>query len=54
MDRQEMRNWVSSDMEATVPVLEFLGNHSIQELCESIARQTRLASKEASAKDAAA
>lgn len=41
-----MRNWVSSDMEATIPVLEFLGNHSILELCENIGRQSKLASKE--------
>ncbi len=41
-----MRNWVISDMEATIPVLEFLGNHSIHELCENIARQSRLVNKE--------
>ena len=40
-----MRNWVSSDLEATVAVLEFLGNHSIQELAEKIARHSRLAKK---------
>jgi len=43
--RQEMRNWVNSDLEASIPILEFLGNHSISGLCESIARQTRLATK---------
>ncbi|KAM0326970.1 hypothetical protein ACHAQA_006091 [Verticillium albo-atrum] len=39
----EMRNWISSDVEVTVPILQLLGNQSIQELSKSIAHQTRAA-----------
>lgn len=42
----ELRNWVSSEMEATVPVLEFLGSRNIQSLSGFIARQSRLVRKE--------
>lgn len=42
MISQEMRNWIASEIEATVPVLELLGNQSIKELATSITRQSRL------------
>lgn len=42
----ELRNWVSSEMEATVPVLEFLGGRTTQSLSGFIARQSRLVKKE--------
>ncbi|KJR81416.1 polyketide synthase [Sporothrix schenckii 1099-18] len=42
----ELRNWVSSEMEATVPVLEFLGSRTTQSLSDFIARQSRLVKKE--------
>ncbi|KIH89316.1 polyketide synthase [Sporothrix brasiliensis 5110] len=42
----ELRNWVSSEMEATVPVLEFLGSRTTQSLSGFIARQSRLVKKE--------
>ncbi|EPE10816.1 polyketide synthase [Ophiostoma piceae UAMH 11346] len=42
----ELRNWVNSEMEATVPVLEFLGSRNIQSLSGFIARQSRLVRKE--------
>lgn len=38
-----MRNWIASDVEVTVPVLQLLGNNSIQELAKTIAHQTRVA-----------
>ncbi|EFX02355.1 polyketide synthase [Grosmannia clavigera kw1407] len=42
----ELRNWVASEMEATVPVLEFLGSRTVQSLAGFIARQSRLVKKE--------
>jgi hypothetical protein len=38
-----MRNWISSEIEVTVPVLELLGKYSIQEFSKKIAHQTRVA-----------
>jgi hypothetical protein len=40
-----MRNWIASEIEATVPVLELLGNQSISDLSKSIARQSRILKK---------
>jgi hypothetical protein len=40
-----MRNWIASEIEATVPVLELLGNQSIFELAKSITRQSRIVQK---------
>ena len=37
-----MRNWIASEIEVTVPVLELLGTDSILELAKSITRQSRL------------
>lgn len=37
-----MRNWISSEIEVTMPVLQLLGNQSIQELSKVIAHQTRV------------
>ncbi|PVH88801.1 hypothetical protein DL98DRAFT_477463 [Cadophora sp. DSE1049] len=41
----EMRNWIASEIEATVPVLELLGNQSISELAKSITQQSRIVKK---------
>ncbi|KAL2068797.1 hypothetical protein VTL71DRAFT_15135 [Oculimacula yallundae] len=41
----EMRNWIASEIEATVPVLELLGNQSILELAKSITQQSRIVKK---------
>lgn len=38
-----MRNWLASEIEVTVPVLQLLGNQSILELSRAIAHQTRVA-----------
>lgn len=43
--KQEMRNWIASEIEATVPVLELLGSQSIFELARSITRQSRIVQK---------
>ncbi|KAG4444512.1 hypothetical protein IFR05_000103 [Cadophora sp. M221] len=41
----EMRNWIASEIEATVPVLELLGKQSILELAKSITQQSRILKK---------
>ncbi|KAF2419578.1 putative polyketide synthase [Tothia fuscella] len=38
----EMRNWITREIEVTVPILELLGKQSIQDLCKNIARQSKL------------
>ncbi len=40
-----MRNWVSSEIESTIAILELLGSQSIQEVCGAITRQSRLVKK---------
>jgi hypothetical protein len=40
-----MRNWIASEIEATIPVLELLGNQSISELAKSITRQSKIVKK---------
>jgi NAD(P)-dependent dehydrogenase (short-subunit alcohol dehydrogenase family) len=42
----EMRNWITRDLEVTVPILELLGSGSIKDLCHNIARQSKLVPKE--------
>ncbi|EPE03579.1 polyketide synthase [Ophiostoma piceae UAMH 11346] len=42
----ELRNWVGSEMDVTVPVLEFLGARTVPSLAGFIARQSRLVRKE--------
>jgi hypothetical protein len=37
-----MRNWIASEIEVTVPVLQLLGSQSIGELSRGIAHQTRV------------
>jgi acyl carrier protein len=41
----EMRNWITRDLEVTMPILELLGSGSIKDLCKSIARQSKLVPK---------
>jgi hypothetical protein len=40
-----MRNWITKDIEVTVPILELLGTQPIQELCKGISGRSRLVSK---------
>lgn len=40
-----MRNWIASEIEATIPVLELLGNQSMSELARSITLQSRIVKK---------
>jgi NAD(P)-dependent dehydrogenase (short-subunit alcohol dehydrogenase family)/acyl carrier protein len=41
----EMRNWITRDLEVTVPILELLGSVSINDLCKNIAKQSKLVLK---------
>ena len=47
----EMRNWISSSLGATVPILEMLGNTSILSLSASITRKSTLVKFEVSEKE---
>ncbi|KAF7182343.1 hypothetical protein CNMCM7691_001823 [Aspergillus felis] len=44
----EMRNWVASDIQVTVPILEFLGTQSIKDFCYALARKSKLLRKDLS------
>jgi hypothetical protein len=42
----ELRNWIFREMKVDLPVIELLGNNSLSEICEVIARRSPLISDE--------
>lgn len=41
----ELRNWIASGLEATVPLIELVNSPSIEHLAERIANKSRLVAK---------
>jgi hypothetical protein len=45
-----MRTWVASEIQVTVPILEFLGTQSVEEFCRGLARKSKLLRKDLAGK----